>query len=306
MANFDISISFDKANYLDPQLYMLVDTFKNNLPEETKIHITTNRSRKESVIKYMKENLPTKIYIRPKTNDLISRCRYLMNAVNINTDADYIVRMDVDMLALKHLDWITKLINRDGYDIFIQSENRRIIPDDNIETRLWRRIYRDMKIKMPQFKIHFVEKHEEGRPLFNTGFMIIKSDLLPTIQKRWKDLTSTCERYIQLGIHPNEFAMTALIVDEGWNWGGLSGEDIFNPIGHFREGEFPSTDLVDDCILPGDVKMLHYHRPRWLYHVAEYNQNIRNIIERNLAYIPEKWWNLDNMQFIEKVPVSRV
>ena len=292
---FDISIAIDKASYLNPQIYMLIDTMKDKLPDDTIVHVTTNRSRKEQVIKYIKDNVPTKIYIKPKTSNLISRCRYLMNAVDVKTEADYLVRMDVDMLALKHLDWITEQ-TKHGYDIVIQGENRRIIKDDMIELRIWRHIYRAMGIKMPDYKIHFIENHEEGRPLFNTGFMIIKSDILPTIRERWKPLTKICEKWIQLGIHSNEFAMTGLIMDEGWNWGTISGEEVFNPISHYRKGEFPSTELVDDCVLPDDVEMLHWHHSHWIQHIARFNPNIRNIIQRNDKYIPKEWWKRDSFK----------
>ena len=33
--SFDLTISFDKAEYLNPQLYMMVDTLRDNIPDDT-------------------------------------------------------------------------------------------------------------------------------------------------------------------------------------------------------------------------------------------------------------------------------
>ena len=93
MTNFDISLAFDKSKYLDAQIYMLVDTLKDKLPNDTTTHIITNRSRKSQLIKHIKDNFQTKVYHKPKTDDLISRCRYLLNAVEAETDAGYLIRM---------------------------------------------------------------------------------------------------------------------------------------------------------------------------------------------------------------------
>ena len=296
---FDICISFDDATYLDSQIYLLIDTLKSNISKDTILHIVTNRPDNDKVLKHIQDSMNVEIYKKPTPEGLKSRCKYLLNAVEVETDADYLVRMDVDMLALQHLDWISEQ-TKHGYDIIIQGENRRTIKGDNLETRIWRQIYKAMNIKMPEWKINYVENHERGRPLFNTGFMIIKSDILPTIRRRWKDLTMICEKWIQFGIHPNESAMTGLIIDEGWNWGTLSGEDVFNPIGHFRKGNYPSIELVDDCILPSEVKMLHWHHSNWLMHLAKYNEDISDIICRNEKYIPDDWWKLGLEEFMER------
>jgi len=297
--SFDISISFNGEKYLDSQIYLLMDTLKGNILDDTILHVTTNRPDDDKVLKHIQDSMNVEIYKKPPPEGLKSRCKYLLNAVEVDTDADYLVRMDVDMLALQHLDWITEQIKH-GYDIIIQSENRRIIQNDNLETRTWKRIYRAMGIKMPEWKIHFIENHEEGRPLFNTGFMIIKTDILPIIRERWKKLTKICEKWNHLGIHPNEMAFSAMIIDENWNWGTLSGGDIFNPIGHFRDGNFPSTKLIDNCILPKDVKMLHWHRWQWLEQLVKVNPQIKEIIERNRQHIPNDVWTTPFEEFHEE------
>lgn len=297
--SFDLTISFDKAKYLDPQIYMMIDTLKDNVPDDTVLHVTTNRSRKSPLIKYIRESIPTKVYIKPPFNDLRSRCQYMFHCFEVKTDKDYVIKLENDIFVLKHLKEFERVL-RDDYDVVIQSENRRVVPDDNIELRLWRHIYRALKVKMPQFKIHFVENHEEGRPLLATGIVAVKSDILDTINRRWVPMTKVCENWIQFNIHPNEFAFTAMIFDEGWDWGGLPTEFNFNPIGHFRKGNFPSTDLIDDCVLPEETVIFDYHRPQWLFHVAKYNPQIMEIINRNKQYVPREWWNISKEIFMER------
>jgi hypothetical protein len=147
--------------------------------------------------------------------------------------------------------------------------------------------------------ITYRENNEKGLPLYGTGLVCVKSKHLDTINKRWIPLTKQCEKWIQFNIHPNEFAFTAMAFDEGWNTFLYPSKYKFNPIGHFRKGDFPSTILVEDCKLPEDTVIFDYHRPEWLMHVAKYNQEINDIIKRNKEYIPEDWWKLTSKDFQE-------
>jgi len=300
--SFDLTISFDKAEYLNPQLHMMVDTLKHNIPKDTILHITTNRPDDDKILKWISKQVPVKIYKKEPFKDLKSRCQYMFHCFEIETDKEWVIKTEIDVLFLQNLKKFNRTLD-DDTDIVIQSENRRIINNDTLETRIWRNIYRAMKIKMPGIKIPYVENKEIGRPLLATGVVCVKSKHLDYINKRWVPLTKICENWIDYGIHPNEFAFTGLIFDavdkKDWTFKILNNKYNFNPIGHFRLGQFPSTYLIDNCKLPSDTVVFDYHRPQWLRHVAKFNKNIDEIILRNIECIPEGWWGLDSGEFVE-------
>jgi len=296
--SFDLTIAFDKAEYLNPQLYMFVDTLKDNIPEDTVLHVVTNRRDDNPVLKYISKNIHTKIYKKEKTDELKSRCRYMLNCFDIETDKPWVIKMESDMLVLKHLsafDYLTDL----EIDLFIEPENRRIFYGAQ-EQRLWRNIYKSMGIKKPDFTIQFRENKELGLPLYGTGLFGVKSNRLEIIKDRWPKLTKLCEPWLDYNTHPNEQAFTGMTIDEDWETVIYDAKFKFNPIGHFRKGDFPSSELIDDCVLPEDTVIFDYHRPEWLMHVAKYNKNIGDIICRNSEYIPDTWWELTNKDFMEK------
>jgi len=296
--SFDITIAFDEAEYLNPQLYMFANTLKDNIPEDTVLHVVTNRQDDDPVLKYISKNIYSKIYKKEKSDYLKSRCRYMLNCFDIETDKEWIIKMESDFIILKYLEVFEYLTCHRGLDLFIEPENRKIF-DDNTAERLWRNMYKSMGIKKPEHKITFRENKEEGLPLYGTGLFGVRTKHLDTINKRWVPLTKICERWIDYNTHPNEQAFTGMALDEGWNTMLYPASYKFNPIGHFRKGEFPSTKLIENCILP-DVVILDYHRPEWLMHVAKYNNNIGDIICENSKYIPDNWWKLTNMDFVEK------
>jgi len=300
--SFDICLSFDKAKYLDSEIYLFVNAIKDNLPKETVIHIVTNRDSSDDAIKYMKENLNTKIYYNDgdKTKHLISRCRYMLNCFDIESDKEWIVKMELDMLAIKHLNALNDLIeNNKEYDLLLEPENRKIF-DDKTAHRLWRIIYKSMGMKYPKdILIEFRENKEKGLPLFGTGMIIAKKDVIDYINANWIKLTKICEKWIHYNIHPNEFAFTALVINSNLKWKLYDDIYKFNPIGHFRDGEFPSTKLKDNCILPDNVIIFDYHRPEWLLHVAKFNPELMNIIGKTKNKISEDWWNQSLNQFQE-------
>jgi len=296
---FDLTIAFDKATYLNPQLYMMVDTLKENIPEDTILHITTNRDDNDEILQWIQKQVPTKIYKKPPFKDLKSRCQYMFHCWEIETDKDWVIKTEIDVLFLRKLKEFNRTLDKE-FDIILQSENRRIIKDDIMETRLWRQIYKAMGIKLPNLKLPYVENNEIGRPLLATGVVCLQSKHLDTINRRWIPLTKICEKWIDFGIHPNEFAFTGMIIDEGWDFKLFNKRYNFNPIGHFRKGEFPSIELVDNCKLPSDTIVFDYHRPQWLKHVAESNPKVEEIILRNIEHIPEDWWNLSSQKFMEK------
>jgi len=298
-AKFDLTISFDKAEYLNPQLRMMVDTLRENIPEGCILHITTNRDDDDETLMWIQEQVPTKIYKKKPFKNLKSRCQYMFHCFEIETDKEWVIKTEIDVLFLKPLSEFEKILD-DESDIVIQSENRRIIKNDNMETRIWRNIYKAMGINMPNIKIPYVENNEVGRPLLATGVVAVKSIHLPYINATWVPLTKICEKWINMGIHPNEFAFTGLIFNMDWEIRILNNRFNFNPIGHFRKSKFPSTDLVEDCKLPEDTVVFDYHRPQWLMHVAKYNENVRNIVQRNKENIPEDWWGLSKELFMEK------
>ena len=296
--SFDITIAFDEAEYLNPQLYMFVNTLKDNIQEDTVLHVVTNRQDDDPVLKYISKNIYNKIYKKDKSDFLRSRCRYMLNCFEIETDKDWVVKMEADMLILKHLKEFYNIID-EKYDFILEPENRKIF-NDITEKRLWRNMYRSMEIEVPDFKIKFRENNEEGLPLFGTGMIFVKSKHLDKINERWVGLTKKCEEWIGMNTHPNEQAFTGLILDEKWKWILYPAKYKFNPIGHFRDGHFPTTRLVKDCKLPDDTVILDYHRPEWLLHVAHYNKNVKDVIKKNHKYIPKEWWNLTNEDFLEE------
>jgi hypothetical protein len=298
MTNFDLTLSFDTAEYLNPQLFMLISTLKNNVPKDAVIHITTNRKDKDPVIKEFTDNFKCYIYNREPHTDLKSRCEYMFYCFDIDTAKDWVIKIEADLLALKNLNEFDKILKPE-YDLVIEPENRRIFTDV-MEQKLWRLIYKKMGIKTPTEKITYRENNEQGLPLYGTGLVCIKSKHLSKINRRWIPLTKICEEWIDYNIHPNEFAFTALALDEKWNTYLYPPKYKFNPIGHFRKGQFPSIDLVEDCVLPEDTVIFDYHRPEWLLHTAKYNNNINEIIKRNKDFIPNEWWDLKSNVFMEK------
>jgi len=297
--SFDLSIAFDKAEYLTPQIYLLVDTLKDNLPKDTILHVITNRSRKNPEIKYIKDNIPCKIYIKRKDNKLNSRCNYMYKSFEIDTDKEWVIKIECDLLILKNLKNIEKLLKQ-PYDLFIGQECRKMIDDDNIELRVWRNIYKDLEVKMPTKKITYIENKKKGLPLYDTSIIIVKSKWLDYINKNWVPMTEKCEKWMHLNIHPNEFAFTALIHKGNINH-KLFNPNIydFNPISHFRKGEFPSQELIDNPIIPDDVEILQYHRPWWLKRICESNPKIKEIVENsNIG----DWLNtrVDISEYVEK------
>ena len=295
---FDLSMAFDKVEYINPQLYMLTNTLKNNLPEDTILHIVTNREEDDETLQYIQKNIPTKIYHKQPFENLKSRCQYMFHCFEVETDKPWLIKIEADILALRNLRVFNKTLN--DAEVILQPENRRIITDDLLEERVWRNIYRAMKIKLPDIKFKHIENGELGRPLVNTGVVCVRSEHLDYINKRWIELIKIAEKWIDFGIHPNEFAFTAMLFESGWDFKFFNERYNFNPIGHYRKGLFPSTDLIDNCRLSSDIVLLHYHRPKWLFHLARYNKNISDIVERNLENIPVKWWDLNNELFIER------
>jgi len=296
-AKFDLSISFDKAEYLNPQLYMMADTLKDNIPEGSILHIITNRSKNDKVLKYISNNIPTKIYKKQPFKDLKSRCRYMFHCFDVDTDKDWLMKIEADLLFLKPLEEFNNIL-KDEYDLVIEPENRKIFPD-KIAYRLWRNIYRELRIPMPMDIIEFRENKEKGYALYGTGLVCVKSKHLNLINNKWIPLIKKCEKWINFNIHPNEFAFTALSFKEKWNTYLYKDHFKFNPIGHFRKGDFPSVELIEDCKLPDDTVIFDYHRPAWLMHVAKYNDNIKEIVKKNKKHIPEDWWNLTSDFFQE-------
>jgi len=296
--SFDITIAFDRAKYLNPQIRMFIDTLKDNIPEDTILHVVTNRGKNDEMRKYIKENINSKFYFIRKTDELQSRCRYMLNTFKVKTDKEWIIKMEMDMLILKHLSAFENILD-DKLDLILEPENRKIFPDET-EEKLWRIIYRAMGIKKPTFKIEFRENNEMGLPLIGTGIICVKTKHLDKINERWIPLTKICEKWINLNTHPNEMGYTGLILDEKWKWKLYPRKYKLNPIGIFRKNEFPSIELIDGCKLPKDTVIFDYHRPYWLMHVAKYNKNIGDIICRNSKYIPKDWWDESVDTFKEK------
>ncbi|MBE3094610.1 MAG: hypothetical protein IMZ52_06225 [Actinobacteria bacterium] len=294
----DISIALDDSTYLTPQAYLQIASLKDKIPEETTLHLTTTGNRKE-LTKYISKAINTKLYTKPPIENLKSRCSYLLRTIEIESDADYVLKTDLDVLFLKDFQEVLDLIKTDA-DIYIQSENRRIISDGKIETRLWKAVYKEMGFELPDLRIPYVENHEIGRPLLNSGAFIIKVDRLQDLQEKWINLTKKAEKFIQYNLHPNETALTAMILCDNWKWMGLHQWLHFNPISHYRKGSFPSQELIEDCKLPEEIFMLHYHKGNWLSHLARYNKNVQQIIDSVNHMIPSEWWNLPLEMYMEK------
>jgi len=66
----------------------------------------------------------------------------------INTDKEWVIKMESDMLILKHMNAFEDFM-KDDIDLFIEPENRKIF-DSMTEDRLWRLMYRSMEIKKPE------------------------------------------------------------------------------------------------------------------------------------------------------------
>lgn len=276
---FDICLAFDCIEYLNPQIYLFADSIKGKIPEDTTVHIVTNREDNDEPLQYLIKSIDKiKIYHNDTYPDLESRCRYMLNAMKIETDREWVMKAELDLLFLKPLSLYNELLKED-LDIVIESENRKIFSDDE-EKRLWRILYKVMNIKMPNFKIQYRENNEIGLPLFGTGLFFIKSHLLPIFNKRWELLTRMVEPWGPWGIHPNEFAATAMILDEMWKWEIYKPKWKYNPIAFWRDGEFPSTKLRDNCIMPEDVVCLDYHHLNWLNHICKYNPRIKDMISK--------------------------
>jgi len=154
---------------------------------------------------------------------------------------------------------------------------------------------------MPDFKMQFRENGEWGLPLMGTGIICVRNELLPEINRRWIPLTKICEKWNAYGIHPNEFALMGILVDNpDWKWEIYPAKYKFNPISHFRAGEFPSTKLIDDCVLPPDTIIADYHRFPWLKQLMDANPQIKKIVERNKKYIPDDVWDMPFEMFHER------
>jgi hypothetical protein len=243
---------------------------------------------------YLLDKIPNhKLYILDKP-DLISRCGYLINALKVDCNKQYLVKMDLDVIPLKNINRLFEK-NRDE-DIIIQMENRRVIPNDNVETRVWRQIYKAMGLKVPDLKIAYIERVEIGKPLFNTGVFIINTKLLKKANENWERLTKIAEDWMDFNIHPNEFAFTAMIFNYGWKYSLMSRYEVFNPIGHFRKGDFPNTELTENCQIPEEVILLHWHKPRWLKHLYKYN---KFKVFNGLDYLNDSFWNISEEVYKE-------
>jgi len=183
--NFDITLAFDTAEYLNPQLYLLTNTLKDKLPEDTIVHIVTNREENDDVIQHMKNALPLKIWYNDgtKTSHLESRCRYMFNCFEVETNKPWLIKMESDMLILKHLSEFDNILE-EQLDLVMEPENRKIFSDVQ-EKRLWRRMYKNMGVETPSIQIQYRENKEYGLPLFGTGIICVKSNLIRTINDRW-------------------------------------------------------------------------------------------------------------------------
>ena len=296
---FDLSIAFDDTEYLNPQIYLLTNTLKDNIPDDVTLHIVTNRKYGEDKpLTYLMDNIYSKVYYKEKDDELKSRCRYMFNCFDIQTKKDWVVKIELDFIVLENISMLNDLL-KDEYDLVIEPENRKIFTD-NIEQRLWKNMFKAMGIKCPTHKITFRENNEKGLPLYGTGMVCVKSKHLDTIQKRWKSLTKICEKWIDYNVHPNEVAFTAMALDEEWNTYLYSNIYKYNPIGHWRDGPFPSVKLIDNPVLPEGTMIFDYHRPQWLMHTANKIKSVGDAVCKSSEYIPEEWWKLTNKEFLEK------
>jgi lipopolysaccharide biosynthesis glycosyltransferase len=259
--------------------------------------VVTNRDVKDESLVYLLNRIPNhEVYFKETFQDLISRCKYLIHSVDIDSDADYLLKMDLDVIPLKSLDSLYEIL--DGSDVYIQMENRRVIPDDVMEKRIWRQVYKAMEFKVPDIKMSYVENTEIGFPLFNTGVFLLRTSKLKQASENWSKLTKVCENWIQFNLHPNEAALTAMIFNYHWKLNMLPKRFNFNPISTFRKGEFPSTELKEDCKIPEDTVLLHYHKAKWLRHLMRYNKGLNDSL-KGLNYL-ESLWNTSEEVYQEK------
>jgi hypothetical protein len=273
--SFDICLAFDKAEYLNPQIYIFADSIKDKLPEDTVVHIVTNRPIGDESLGYLTDSIPVKnhiVYYNEEYPDLESRCRYMLNTFKIHPTNPWVIKMELDFLFLKHLSAFEELLDT-NMDLILEPENRKIFSDSEAD-RLWRIMYRTMGIKLPDTKIRFRENNEEGLALFGTGLICVRSELLPIINKRWEHLTWQVEPWGPWNVHPNEVAFGAMIFDEEWNWKIYPPKWKYNPIAFHRDGPFPSTKLKENSIIPDDTVILDYHHLEWLNHMAKYNKSV--------------------------------
>jgi len=297
--SFDITLAFDKeGTYLNPQIYLFVDAIKDKIPDGTVLHVVTNRRKDNPQVKYIMDNINSKyVYQRP-FKELESRCQFMLNCFKIRSKKPWIIKLELDLLFLKHLSLYEDLLE-DDLDIVVESENRKIFPD-KMEKRLWRMMYNAMNMEVPTEKITFREDDEQGLPLFGTGLICVKNELLNKINERWVLLTKKTEPWLKFGVHSNEQAMTGLILDEEWKWKIYPRKYKLNPIGLWRDGLFPSTKLIENCILPQDTICLDWHRWSWLKQIADANPEIKEIVDRNRKYIPDDVWNTPFEMYHEK------
>ena len=295
--SFDICIAFDDTKYLDNQFRLFIPSLKNNIPEDTIIHIVTNRDKDDKTIKVLMDNFNTEYYYKKKDNDLESRCRYMLNCFDVDTDKKWLVKMESDFIVMKHLKELYNILDS-KYDVVIEPENRYIF-GNQVMRRMYKLIYKAMDIECPlNERIEYRENKEKGLPLFGTGMICVKSNILPTIIERWKPLTKKCEPWLNYNTHPNEMAFTGMVLDEGWKWNLYSDIYKYNPIGHFRKGSFPSIDLINKCYLPKDVVIFDYHRFPWLFHVAQRNKKLYDIIKESSKGIKDSYL-LSKTHFLE-------
>lgn len=297
--SIDISIAFDDTTYLIPQVYLQIASLRDKIPEGTTLHLTTTGNRGE-LVKYISKNIPTKIYTVPPIDGLKSRCSYLLHTMEIESDADYVLKTDLDILFLNDFSELIRMLKEEP-DIIIQGENRRMISDDAVELRLWRNIYKALGVELPTYKFRYTENNEHGLPLFCTGAFVIKTDKIKEISEKWVDMTKVCERWIQYGIHPNESSLTAIVLGNKWKYILLPDYLHYNPIGHFRAKPYPCTDLIDNCILPENIFMLHWHRWQWLNQLMKVNKNVRDIVESCSQFIPNDVWETPFEMFHESI-----
>jgi len=306
MAKFDISLAFDKAEYLNPQIYLFFNSIKYKLPEDTTIHIVTNRNfDKDPIIEFIKDTIPggnLHFYYQDPFKDLKSRCQYMFHSFEVSPRKEWIIKMELDTIALKNLSIFEELTTKD-YDIYITPESRKMISDDNLESRIWKMIYKNLGIDCPKETISYIEGNSIGLPLYDTSTIMVRKKWINYINQNWVPMTRICEKWINMNIHPNEFAFTALIHKSGMKCNLLDKKKYdFNPISHFREGQFPNQKLINNPIVPKEVILLQYHRPWWLKQLCDSNLNIKEIVDKSLPKIGDKWLDssVDTTQFQEK------
>lgn len=297
--SFDLCTAFDQAPYLDPQLYLLIDSMKGKLPKDTILHINTNRPDDDKILKYISKHIPTKIYKNDgnRTNHLKSRCKYMLNCLDIESDKEWLIKLEADMIVLKHLKAYEELLE-DNLDIVVETEARKIFPD-NTERRLWRVMYKAMGYPEPTQKVRFRENNEEGLALFGTGIFCVRNKHLKWLSDKWIELTERAEPWLNMNVHPNEQSFTCSILNSDLRWEIYPPKYKFNPISHFRKEPFPCIELIDNPILPQDTIIADYHRSSWLYSLAKTNPQVMGVITRNRKHLGG-FWDLNIGYFQEK------